>query len=516
MTRYELRLFGKVMLLDDGHPVRTGAVVQPDAIAFLAILAVERGKPVSAERIRRFLWQRTEPEQLDRLVMALREQLGTNAILSIDDGFALNSAIVSSDVAEFERALSKNQFRDVEKVYVGTFLREPVLVDMPREFSVWLSDNRTSFRHRFVDAALAPGDRDFMAGPRGRVVPGWQGFDGSHSPDEFVPAGTVTSVFFGTNRRPLASHKNQSSLTFGSDRDERIHYGRCVVFVPKSHKIGQLGSSFLHRFFYGDDRLVLRSVTELDAPDTLWKIMRATLAEEPVGSKHAVVFIHGYNVTFHDAALRAAQLATDLAIPAMAFFSWPSRGKPALYVADEATIGASELAITEFLTDFAKLQDEQTSVHVIAHSMGNRALLRAIERIVHRAEANSGTYFNQIILAAPDVDRDEFRQLARVYAQACKRTTLYVSARDRALAGSQWIHAASRAGYAPPVTIVPGIDTVSVRNVDLSLLGHGYVAAASPVLYDMHDLIFHGTEPDRRMALRAQEDGEDIYWEVRA
>jgi esterase/lipase superfamily enzyme len=40
--------------------------------------------------------------------------------------------------------------------------------------------------------------------------------------------------------------------------------------------------------------------------------------------------VHGYNVSFDDAALRTAQLAYDLTFdcPA-AFFSWPSKGTEA-------------------------------------------------------------------------------------------------------------------------------------------------------------------------------------------
>jgi len=322
-----------------------------------------------------------------------------------------------------------------------------------------------------------------------------------------------TTVWFATNRRPRVI--GDARRGFGSARDDRTHYGCCKVFVPESHRIGELGSPLWHRVFHGDDRLKLLRTIGQEGSLT-WRQIREALSDVPARSRHAVAFIHGYNVTFEGAALRAAQIGFDLQIPAMAFFSWPSQGQLRFYAPDEATIGASELAITEFLTRFATLHDSGAAVHVIAHSMGNRALLRAMERIVAKAEARSGKWFNQIILAAPDVDRDEFRQLAGVYAQACERTTLYVSDRDRALAGSKWVHQENRVGYSPPVTIVPGIDTVNVTKIDLSLLGHGYVAEAKEVLYDMHDLIFNGTEPDLRMALRSQRIPEGKYWEVKA
>jgi hypothetical protein len=71
-----------------------------------------------------------------------------------------------------------------------------------------------------------------------------------------------------------------------------------------------------------------------------------------------------------------------------------------------------------------------------------------------------------------------------------------------AVEASGWLHQFPRVGLIPPICVIPGIDTVNVTNVDLSMLGHGYVAAARDVLHDIHDLITHGTAPDRRFGLR--------------
>src|SRR5581483_6861193 len=129
----------------------------------------------------------------------------------------------------------------------------------------------------------------------------------------------------------------------------------------------------------------------------------------PTDEQIAVVYIHGYNVSFEKAALRAAQIGFDLSIKGiMAFFSWPSLGKLSGYPADEAAIEASESAITEFMIDVAQKSGART-VHVIAHSMGNRGVLRAVNRIVMEAQQRSGVRFGQFILAAPDVDSNVFR-----------------------------------------------------------------------------------------------------------
>ena len=85
-----------------------------------------------------------------------------------------------------------------------------------------------------------------------------------------------------------------------------------------------------------------------------------------------MVFIHGYNVSFEEAALRAAQLGYDLGIAGvMAFYSWPSQGTLQGYAADAASIEASEAFISDFLTRMATTSGV-ARVHIIAHSMGNR------------------------------------------------------------------------------------------------------------------------------------------------
>jgi esterase/lipase superfamily enzyme len=232
-----------------------------------------------------------------------------------------------------------------------------------------------------------------------------------------------------------------------------------------------------------------------------------------IADRESVIFIHGYNVSFEDAALRAAQLGTDLGIRGcMAFFSWPSKGSNRSYILDEASIEASEAAITQFMVDFAE-KSRASKLHIIAHSMGNRGLLRAVNRIAMSAAQRTSRPFDQIILAAPDVDADVFRDLCKAYSEISSRTTLYVSSKDWAVEAARWMHGFARAGLLPPVMVAPGIDTVNVTHADLTMLGHGYVAEARLVLTDMHALLRFGASPRDRAGLQVQtsEDGQ-TYW----
>ncbi len=318
-------------------------------------------------------------------------------------------------------------------------------------------------------------------------------------------------VWYGTNRRPLdpANH----AAGYSSARDTAVHYGRCRVYIPAAHKIGSTGSPWWKRLLaMADDRLRLLSVETRQA-EAFWRSVAAHLAEAPVDERSAVVFIHGYNVSFEAAALRAAQIGFDLSVKgAMAFFSWPSRGTLDGYLADAAAIEASEDAIADFMVDFVERSGAQ-AVHIIAHSMGNRGVLRAVDRIAAQAQQRTGARFGQVILAAADVDADVFRRLSAAYAKVARRTTLYVSGRDLAVEASRWLHGFPRAGLLPPVLVAPRIDTVNVTNADLTMLGHGYVADARDVLRDMHALIMDGAPPEKRFSLREgrNENGERFW-----
>ncbi|MGC2778699.1 MAG: alpha/beta hydrolase [Bradyrhizobium sp.] len=323
------------------------------------------------------------------------------------------------------------------------------------------------------------------------------------------------TVWFGTSRQPNDASDYRKG--FSGKRDTQIHFGFCNVFVPESHLIGSTGSRWWKRLLKGvDDRLKLTNIKGLKE-SKFWEGVKSELQRLRISDREAVIFIHGYNVSFEDAALRAAQLGTDLSVRGcMAFFSWPSRGKTSLYANDEATIEASEAYIAQFLTDFAE-RSGASKIHIIAHSMGNRGVLRAVNRIATAAARSTGKVFDQIILAAADVDADTFKQLYKAYNKISRRTTLYASAKDRAVGLSNWLHGYDRVGLTPPVTVLPGIDTVVVTNADVTMLGHGYVAESRGILTDIHALIKNGTPPYKRFGLQARAVHDGLkYWIIGA
>ena len=325
--------------------------------------------------------------------------------------------------------------------------------------------------------------------------------------------GEAYPVWFGTNRKP------DGQGGFGTQRHKLTTRGRAEVYIPKSHRFGETGNPWwkrLLRFELADDNLRLKGL-EAQERDAFFAEINAAMqaAREGGDQPHALFFLHGFNVSFEEAAIRAAQIGYDLSVPgATAFFSWPSRGAVAAYPADEATIEASEQAITDFLVDFTANCGAE-KVHVIAHSMGNRGLLRALQRIATNAETQGKVKFGQIFLAAPDVDRDLFLDLAHLYPQHCERTTLYASDGDLPVHLSAKLHDAPRAGYYAPYTVAPGVDTVAVPDFDIDLLGHSYFAQADALLHDIFDLMRHNEAPAQRQRIKPDQHEGVSFWKLR-
>jgi esterase/lipase superfamily enzyme len=326
--------------------------------------------------------------------------------------------------------------------------------------------------------------------------------------------GVVYPVWFGTNRQP------DPQGGFSGQRGEGISRGHINVFVPDAHKFGETGSNFfqrLKRMDFRDDTLRVLKPFTMQEHDAFFTTLRETMqrAREEGDTPDALIFIHGFNTSFEAAAVRSAQIGIDLGVTpgASGFFSWPSKGNIKGYPADEATIEASERAIADFLVDFSANCGAH-KVHLIAHSMGNRGLLRALQRIAADVHAQGKVKFGQIFLAAPDLDRDLFLDLAHLYPMHSERTTLYASEADLPVHLSSKLHDAPRAGYFQPYTVAPKIDTVCVPDFDIDLLGHGYFAQAEALLYDIEKLLSTNASPPRQRLVEVTE-GKHHFWRIK-
>lgn len=327
---------------------------------------------------------------------------------------------------------------------------------------------------------------------------------------------TNVRVFYGTTR---AREDHPTAERFYGPGDARaLEFGIATVTVPLRHRPGEIetrGRTW-HTLFLTRDRpnpakhMLIRSVTPLG--DSTWTVtFRQALDSAP--SKDLLVYVHGYNNSFSDAALRAAQLVYDVkpgqSIAAM--FSWPSRAEPQWYIADEDAV---QVAIPAFKRFLLALVDSTGAdrVQLVGHSMGTRMIAATLQALA--AEGRTSVV-SDVVLAAADINAEVFRdQIAPALTRAAGRVTMYTSAGDRALAASRTIHAYQRAGESAAwLSSIAGVDVIDATRAKADWLDHGYVQQNKALLDDMFMLLTRGLPPDRRNLREVARDNLR-YWMV--
>jgi esterase/lipase superfamily enzyme len=319
-------------------------------------------------------------------------------------------------------------------------------------------------------------------------------------------------VFYATDRKRAESQLIRK--IYGSGRSNYMSYGICKVSIPSKHRLGQLERPTLWKFEFRenpDKHVILKTVSALTSYEFISEItLRASSAIQ------AFVFVHGFNVTFIDAARRTAQMAFDLQFNGIPmFYSWPSMESLAGYTSDEATIEWSRENLYCFLEN---LLEESGIDHVflIAHSMGSRSLTYAISRLI-TLRPDYADKISEVILAAPDIDRGVFEnQIGPSLGIRDSGVTLYCSSNDKALDVSQKIHNYPRAGQASdkPV-ILRGIETIDASTVDTSLVGHSYFGENRSIISDIYYLIRQRLRASERAMLEKIVVPEGEYWRFR-
>jgi esterase/lipase superfamily enzyme len=330
---------------------------------------------------------------------------------------------------------------------------------------------------------------------------------------EGAPNHGVMRVFFATNRE-LSGDRHPARL-FGSARGP-LRYGSCEVSIPRDHRLGELESPSLLRLEFRQDpeqHVVLLSA-ELADRDAYMEQLRQALGAG--GARTALLFIHGYRTTFEDAARRTGQLAYDLGFQgAPVFYSWPSQGKLSGYIVDEANVEWTQADLAAFLADFLEQSDAE-HIYLLAHSMGNRAMAKATASVIAARPELAGR-IREVILAAPDIDADVFRQqLVPALAAVANPLTLYASSEDSAMRASKAIHGYARAGESGAgLVVAKGVETIDASGVDTGFIRHAYFAEQRSALSDMYYLINKHARAAERFGLQAVEGATGRYWTFR-
>jgi esterase/lipase superfamily enzyme len=346
---------------------------------------------------------------------------------------------------------------------------------------------------------------------------------------------TPVRIFFGTERE---KQQGKARVIFTGDRAGKLQLGRAIVTVPKAadRERGEIPRPqwwervFLRVSPEGDPAkhftILSNGFKLFSNPEDFIAEVREHMKDAGAYKDHAFVFVHGYNVPFDAALYRTAQIAYDLGHEAgghqvpfgTAFlYSWPSSGETYDYAYD---LESARFTVTH-LKDFIGLVTARSGakeIHLIAHSMGNVALMNALHEF-SRDPTNAGAKLNQVVLAAPDMDVREFERLARAITPIAKNVTLYASSKDVAMMASRKVHRdQARAGDVTekgPVIVdkVYSID-ISALSTDFFSIRHSDYADKRELLRDMNIMFVREEQPPHKRNLnfrRLARDGGEFW-----
>ena len=331
----------------------------------------------------------------------------------------------------------------------------------------------------------------------------------------------LVKVYFATDRLPSGAPGPPKYFGAEWNKDgDHLFTGYVTVSIPPPHKEGKVERPFKFWIIeFSEDpkkHFVLTELKPVQGND-FYEMLRNEYAQRPPEKRSAFVFIHGFNVTFDDAAYRTAQLAYDLdfdGVPMM--YSWPSQGRLLAYNGDSETVDWSSPHLQSFLERVAR-ESGALRIHLVAHSMGNQLLANALMALGRQADIQP--LFDNVIMAAPDVNAYTFTdQIWPGIKKAAKRFTVYASSDDEALKASKSSKGPNdfdRLGEAgPKIVVISGLDTVDASGIDTSLLGHSYVDSCKPVMDDVQMILQKGLAPLQRKLHDRYKEGL-AYWTFR-
>lgn len=266
----------------------------------------------------------------------------------------------------------------------------------------------------------------------------------------------------------------------GSERNAQVGFGRFTVSIPPDRELGDIPRQRNHQTPDPERHFMLAESREL-RPAAFEAAVRAELVEQPPNEREAVIFVHGFNTTFIEGVYRTAQLDYDLRLPGViTHYSWPSLGAPLAYAHDRDSALFARDGLIEMIHRIASAGPNRTIL--IAHSMGTHLTMEALRQMsLSHDPALDG--IGGVILIAPDLDVELFRQQVSVMGRLPQPFLIVVSQRDRVLNLS-----ARLTGQPTRLGNIPNAEAIAdlpVTVVDVSAYGSGdghFTVGSSPAL----------------------------------
>ena len=237
--------------------------------------------------------------------------------------------------------------------------------------------------------------------------------------------------FIVTSRLPDCRGDN---IKLTNHRADRVRFGR--FSPPETIKPAK-----------GDKQLV--APVAFQPEDAWWDGLRDAAN---LRNGRVLLYVHGYREKLQTTARDTVQIGAMSNFDGpIIHYSWPSQGNLLSYAVDETNMYWDQRNFRNFLTKLARTEWVKEIV-IVSHSLGARLVTPAVEYVDRTSTNADSSNISNIILASPDVDREDFERdiaeevLAARRVNNDRRVTVYASLSDRALAVSRAVHGYPRLG----------------------------------------------------------------------
>ena len=334
--------------------------------------------------------------------------------------------------------------------------------------------------------------------------------------------------FFYVTNRQLENEDGPVDRRFGSQREDTLKFGMFDTEIEPTLGIGMIINP---TDWFQNEEIQLRNVQALDQAAFVSEV-RGLVEESP--HRSLLVVVHGFREAFVSGLRKTAFLGhvLDINTPVMVF-DWPgNQGSAARgYQRAQTVAGESgtELARTLELI-IREIQPDR--LWLVANSMGAHVVVNAFGVLYREADlADTQTEIEDVVLTAPDVDREEFDQQFKLEIAALARDlTVYVSSNDRALLMSRVINRGRRLGEstldprnpdqfeaAAGIVDLTGPDSERITLVDVTPVNrtrnfHNFSLETPEYFDDLFLRLTNADTPSNRRIYRVQTSDDSVYW----
>ena len=251
--------------------------------------------------------------------------------------------------------------------------------------------------------------------------------------------------FYVTNRR-LGADDGPLEERFGNERERVLKFG---FFDTELEPTLGLGMIINPTDWFQNEEIQLKQVQSLDQSEFIAQL-RQQVQASPLRS--ILINVNGFRERFPSALRKTAFLShvLDINSPVLVF-DWPGDqgSTPRGYRRAQRIAGESGAELAQTLGLIIR-QVQPERLWLVANSMGGEVVVHAFSILYQEADlADAEAEIEDVVLTAPDVDREEFNnQFKREIAALARNLTVYVSSNDRALLISRVLNRGRRLGEA--------------------------------------------------------------------